>query len=88
MVVVTVDLEARDLVAEPEIITRGWKAESAERMLASEGVDTVAAAVRSALKDPATDIDALTKVARRALGRFVGTKMRRKAMIVPVIVGV
>ncbi len=88
MVVVTVDLDARDLVTEPEIITRGWKAEKAEQMLASEGVDTVAAAVRSALRDPATDIDALTKVARRALGRFVGTKMRRKAMIVPVIVGV
>lgn len=88
MVVVTVDLEARDIVTAPEIITRGWMAEAAEQLLASEGVETVAAAVRNALRDPATDRDALTKAARRALGRFVGTRMRRKAMIVPVIVGV
>jgi ribonuclease J len=45
----------------------------------------VAAAVTQALQDGAHDIEALSRHTRRALGRFVGERTRRRPMIVPVV---
>ncbi|KIP53694.1 ribonuclease J [Leucobacter komagatae] len=46
----------------------------------------VADAIEAAMKDGVTDQHALQQVVRRTVGRWVGTKLRRKAMIVPVVV--
>ncbi|GAA1317385.1 ribonuclease J [Leucobacter albus] len=46
----------------------------------------VADAIEKAMKEGVTDQHALQQVVRRTVGRWVGTKLRRKAMIVPVVV--
>jgi ribonuclease J len=85
MVVVTVDKHQKGLSCPPVIETRGWvHAPEAEEML-GEASEVVAAAVTQALQDGARDIEVLSRHARRALGRFVGDKTRRRPMIVPVV---
>ena len=46
----------------------------------------IADAIEAAMKDGVTDQHALQQVVRRTVGRWVGTKLRRKAMIVPIVV--
>ena len=85
MVVVTVDNHDKTLSCAPVIETRGWvHAPEAEEML-GEASDVVAAAVTQALRDGARDVEALSRHARKALGRFVTDKTRRRPMIVPVV---
>jgi ribonuclease J len=59
-------------------------APEAEELL-GEASDVVGAAITQALNDGARDIEALSRHARRALGRFVGDKTRRRPMIVPLV---
>jgi ribonuclease J len=85
MVVVTVDRREGKLSSPPVIETRGWVyAPEAEELL-GEASEVVGAAVTQALKDGAHDIEALSRHTRKALGRFVGEKTRRRPMIVPVV---
>jgi ribonuclease J len=86
MVVASVDLHDREVVAGPEILTRGWVGPGDETLLSVEAADAVRAALKKALSEGTHDVEGLNRVARRALGRFVGTRMRQKPMIVPVIV--
>ncbi len=46
----------------------------------------IADALEQAMKDGVTDPHALQQITRRTVGRWVGTKLRRKSMIVPVVV--
>ncbi len=85
MVVVTVDRQACTLSSPPVIETRGWvHAPEAEELL-GEASEVVGAAVTQALKDGAHDIEVLSRHTRKALGRFVGERTRRRPMIVPVV---
>ncbi len=85
MVVVTVDRQQRTLSCPPVIETRGWVyAPEAEELL-GEASEVVAAAVTQALRDGAHDIEVLSRHTRRALGKFVGERTRRRPMIVPVV---
>ena len=86
MVVASVDLHDREVVAGPEVLTRGWAGPTDEELLSVDAAAAVAEALKSALRDGNHDVEGLNRVARRALGRFVGTKTRQKPMIVPVIV--
>ena len=85
MVVVTVDPHEGTLSGDPVIETRGWvHAPEAEELL-GEASAAVAAAVVQALRDGARDSEVLCRHARKALGRFVGDRTRRRPMIVPVV---
>jgi ribonuclease J len=85
MVVVTVDNRQGSLSCAPVIETRGWvHAPEAEELL-GEASDVVGAAVTQALRDGARDIEVLSRHARKALGKFVGDRTRRRPMIVPVV---
>jgi ribonuclease J len=85
MVVVTVDRQQSTLSCAPVIETRGWVyAPEAEELL-GEASEVVAAAITQALREGAHDIEALSRHTRRALGRFVGERTRRRPMIVPVV---
>ncbi|MGO9341836.1 MAG: ribonuclease J [Acidimicrobiales bacterium] len=86
VVVCTVDMHARDLVADPEIVTRGWVHAPEADALIEEASAAVRASLESALADGAPDHEALARHARRALGRFVGERTRRRPMIVPVVI--
>ena len=86
MVVASVDLHDREVVAGPEVLTRGWAGKTPVEMLTKDAARTVEDALRAALREENHDIEGLNKVARRALGRYIGNKTRQKPMIVPVIV--
>jgi ribonuclease J len=86
VVVATVDVHRREVVGSPEIVTRGWvHAPEAEELL-EEASATVRKELEVALADGASEHDLLRRHARRALGRFVGERTRRRPMIVPVVV--
>jgi ribonuclease J len=88
VVVVTVDAKTGEVLSGPEIITRGWiHAPDAEPLL-----DEARAAVRAALDQAAAggahDFEAVRRVVRKALGKFVADRTRRRPMIVPVVMEV
>jgi ribonuclease J len=85
MVVVTVDNRQGVLSCAPVIETRGWVHATEAEALLGEASDVVGAAVTSALRDGARDIEVLSRHARKALGKFVGDRTRRRPMIVPVV---
>ena len=85
VVVVTVSVSDGAIVTGPEVITRGWVyAPEAEPLLA-ECADEVRQAVKEAFAENATDVEALSRVVRRAAGKFVSDRTRRRPMIVPVV---
>jgi ribonuclease J len=88
VVVVTVAHDTGAILTGPEVITRGWVyAPEAEELL-EECASVVDEAVKLAFKEasPATpDLEALQRVVRRAAGRFVNDRTRRRPMIVPVV---
>jgi ribonuclease J len=86
VVVATVDPHQAEVVSPPEIITRGWiHAPEAEELL-EEASLVVRVALEKALADGAVDQETLRRHARKALGKLVGERTRRRPMIVPVVV--
>ncbi|HSH23330.1 MAG TPA: ribonuclease J [Acidimicrobiales bacterium] len=85
VVMVTVDVKSGQVIAGPEIVTRGWvHAPEAEDLL-EEARRLV---VRSIERCDDTDYDTLKRHVRKDLGAFVNERTRRKPMIVPVIMEV
>jgi ribonuclease J len=88
MVVATVDLQRKALTGRPQIATKGWvHAPEAEELL-EDASAAVAEALVEAMNDGAHDVEVLTRHARRALGRLVNERTRRRPMIVPVVMAV
>ncbi len=88
VVIVTIDHDAGEVVTGPEVITRGWvHAPEAEDLL-DEARKTVAEAVLMALDQGDHDIESMQRVVRRAAGKFVSDRTRRRPMIVPVVMSV
>jgi ribonuclease J len=85
VVVVTVDTQTGKVLVGPEIITRGWVYAPEAEDLLDEACDTIAAAVEEALSAGIRDVEALERDVRRAAGRFVNERTRRRPMIVPVV---
>jgi ribonuclease J len=85
VVVVTVDISTGRVITGPEIITRGWVYAPEAEDLLDEACDTVAEAVEKSLAEGERNVDALEQVVRRATGKFVNTRTKRRPMIVPVV---
>jgi ribonuclease J len=85
VVVVGVDVRTGAIITGPEVITRGWiHAPEAEDLL-EEAREVVGDAVKEAFAKDSTDIESLQRVVRRAAGKFVSDRTKRKPMIVPVV---
>ena len=69
----------------PEIITRGWVYAPEAEDLLDEACDTVAGAVEESLASGIRDVEPLERDVRRAAGKFVSERTRRRPMIVPVV---
>ena len=82
-VITVVETSLGQIVSGPEIHAKGV-AESDH--VFDKIKPEVAKALENAMKDGVQDSHALQQVVRRTVGRWVGTKLRRKAMIVPVVV--
>ncbi|MEO7556909.1 MAG: ribonuclease J, partial [Acidimicrobiales bacterium] len=86
VVVVTVDAKSGAIVTGPEIITRGWVYAPEAEDLLDECADVVRAAIHQAFDDQDTlDIENIQRVVRRAAGKFVADRTKRRPMIVPVV---
>jgi ribonuclease J len=85
MCVVTIDSRNGEILAGPDLITRGFVHEDGSRDLLDEAADRVFDALDAMEGDDVTDWSALKKVIRRALGQFVWEQTRRRPMILPVI---
>ena len=82
VVIVTVDMKSGEVIAGPEIITRGWIYEAE----AADLLDDARAAVTRAIEDAdEPDVETIRRHARKALGQFVSDRTRRRPMIVPVV---
>ena len=87
VVVVTLDAKSGEVLTGPEIITRGWvHAPEADELL-EEARQAVAAALREQ-PHTAAEIDTTKRNVRRALGKFVNERTKRRPMIVPVVMEV
>ncbi|MFM7263602.1 MAG: ribonuclease J, partial [Acidimicrobiales bacterium] len=85
VVIASVDGAAGEVITGPEIITRGWVYAPEADDLLDEAEDTVRAALERALRDGVRDIDSLEREVRRATGKFVNERTKRRPMIVPVV---
>ena len=85
VVVVTVDIQTGKVLVGPEIITRGWVYAPEAEDLLDEACDAVADAVEKSLGKGVRDVEALERDVRRAAGKFVTERTKRRPMIVPVV---
>ncbi|MBM3659278.1 MAG: ribonuclease J [Actinobacteria bacterium] len=88
VVIVTVDATTGELVTGPDIVTRGWVYEAEAADLLDEAKAAVRASLAEAAAEGATDFETLRRHARRALGRFINTRTRRRPAIIPVVLEV
>ena len=85
VIVATVDGHNRKIITGPEIITRGWVYAPEADALLDEAEATVGAALLKALDNGIIDIDSLEREVRKAAGKFVSDRTKRRPMIVPVV---
>lgn len=82
---VVVDIEARTLLAEPRIVSRGWVDGPNLDRLHCDIAEAVRETIEQALGDNPDPVDLARRV-RRATGQFVSDATRRRPMIVPTII--
>ena len=87
VVVVTVDALSGAIITGPEVITRGWVHATEAEDLLEECEEEVRRALQEAFATPPqpVDIETLQRHVRKAAGRFVSDRTRRRPMIVPVV---
>jgi ribonuclease J len=88
VVIATVAPQTFELVSGPEVVTRGWVYAPEAEILLGEATEAVRKALQQALTDKVADAEQLRQVMRRAAGKFVSERTKRKPMIVPVLLEV
>lgn len=88
VVVVTVDARSGEVVAGPEVITRGWVYAPEAESLLEEARKAITISLEEAAVHGATDVDTLSRHVRQAAGRFVQERTRRRPMIIPIVMEV
>jgi ribonuclease J len=83
--VVTIDSQTGEVLAGPDLISRGFVFMDDSREFLDEAADGVYGALESLEADQVTDWGAIKKACRRSLGEFVWTRTRRRPMILPLI---
>ena len=82
-IIAVVDSTNGRVVSGPEVHARGLAEDDS---VFDAILPDIKRAIEDAAKGGSTDTHQLQQVARRVLGRFVGTKLRRRPMIIPVVV--
>ena len=85
VVIVAVDVGTGEMLMGPEVITRGWVHAAEAEDLVDQCAERVRQAVVDLFANGTTDIENVQRVVRRAAGRFVNDRTKRKPMIVPVV---
>ncbi len=85
VVVITIDGHNGEIITGPEIITRGWVHAGEAEELLDDARLAVITAVKGAIDGKNVDLETIRRVTRRALGRLVSDRTKRRPMIVPVL---
>ena len=85
VIVATVDTATHKVITGPEVITRGWVYAPEADALLNEAEAHIEKALVKALDAGTTDVDSLEREVRRAAGKFVSDRTKRRPMIVPVV---
>jgi ribonuclease J len=85
VVIVTVDMKSGEIIAGPEIITRGWIHAPEAEDLIEDARNAVIRSIESIEQADEIDPETIRRHARKALGQFVSDRTRRRPMIVPVV---
>jgi ribonuclease J len=88
VVIVTVDSATGELITGPEIVTRGWIHEAEAADLLDDAKEAVRKSLAEAAAEGATDFETLRRHCRRALGRFIAERTRRRPAVIPVVMEV
>ncbi|HVM41831.1 MAG TPA: ribonuclease J [Acidimicrobiia bacterium] len=88
VVFVTVDAHSGEIVAGPEIVTRGWVYAPEADELLGDAVEAVRASIASAAAEGATDFETLRRHARQALRDVIRERTRRRPVVIPVVIEV
>jgi len=88
VVIVTVDAGSGEVVTGPEIVTRGWVYAPEADELLEDGKAAVLSSLADAADEGATDFETIRRHARRALGRFINERTKRRPAIIPVVIEV
>ena len=83
--VVTIDSRSGELLAGPDLISRGFIFEDESREFLEEAADRVEDALMALEKERVTDWTAIKKACRRSLGEFIWQETRRRPMIMPIV---
>jgi ribonuclease J len=86
--VVTIDAQNGEVLAGPDLITRGFVFEEESRDLLDEAADRVMDALEVLEDEKVVEWSAIKKAVRRSLGQFVWENTRRRPMILPIIMEV
>jgi len=85
VIVATVDSALHKVINGPEVITRGWVYAPEADALLDEAEAHIEKALVKALDDGISDVEGLERVVRKAAGKFVSDRTKRRPMIVPVV---
>ena len=83
--VVTIDGHSGEILAGPDLISRGFVYEDRSRDFLDEAADRVAEALEQLEKDRVTEWGTIKKACRNALGELVWQRTRRRPMILPIV---
>lgn len=83
--VVTIDGQNGEILAGPDLITRGFVFEEEQRALLDEAADKVLDALEALEADNVTDWATIKQATRKSIGSFVWERTRRRPMILPII---
>lgn len=86
--VITIDSRSGEILAGPDLISRGFVFEEQSRDLLDEAADRVAEALEALEDEHVTDWGVLKKACRRALGEFVWQSTKRRPMLLPIVIEV
>ena len=84
-IVVHVDLDRGEIIAGPDVVSKGWVEHPALVAHESAVADAVEHDLMEALADKEDDLHRLGQIARRAAGRTVSDRTRRRPMSVPMV---
>ncbi|HEY7873961.1 MAG TPA: ribonuclease J [Actinomycetota bacterium] len=83
--VVTIDSQSGEVLAGPDLISRGFVYEGEARDFLDDAADAVADALEELEAEGVTDWSAIKKASRHALGELVWHRTRRRPMILPIV---
>ena len=83
-----VNIKSGKAIGYPTVTAHGWLRDDRTAALLEAATEAVDKAVALALKEPDRSVASIEKAAKRALGKYVGEKTRRKPMVVSVVVEV